>query len=98
SLAWYVALFMGLQSLTFYVILAWLPNILQAHGMSPSKAGVIFSLAEAMGILGSLLLPFLAEKVKNQQSLILALVVVEAVSLLGLTFPVIPMIIPWAML
>ncbi|MCL4164683.1 UNVERIFIED_CONTAM: hypothetical protein GTU68_010754, partial [Idotea baltica] len=31
-LAWSVALFMGLQSLTFYVVLAWLPAILQSRG------------------------------------------------------------------
>lgn len=98
SLAWQVALFMGLQSLTFYVILAWLPNILQSHGMSPSKAGMIFSLAEAMGIFGSLLLPFLAEKVKSQRSLIVGLVIIEVISLLGLTFSAIPMVTPWAML
>jgi CP family cyanate transporter-like MFS transporter len=98
SLAWQVALFMGLQSLTFYVILAWLPNILQAQGMSPSKAGLIFSIAEAMGIFGSLLFPMLAEKVQNQRYLIGAVVVIEIISLLGLIFPEIPMITPWALL
>ncbi len=97
-LAWQVALFMGLQSLTFYVILAWLPNILQAQGMSPSKAGLIFSIAEAMGIFGSLLFPVLAEKVKNQQYLIGTVVVLEVISLFGLIFPAIPLVTPWALL
>jgi CP family cyanate transporter-like MFS transporter len=98
SLAWQVAIFMGLQSLTFYVILAWLPNILQARGMSPSKAGLIFSIAEAMGIFGSLLFPALAEKVKNQQILIGAVVILEVISLLGLIFPAIPFVTLWALL
>jgi CP family cyanate transporter-like MFS transporter len=98
SLAWQVALFMGLQSLTFYVILAWLPNILQARGMSPSKAGLIFSLAEAMGIFGSLLFPVLAEKIQNQRHLITSVVIIETISLLGLIFPAIPLITPWALL
>jgi CP family cyanate transporter-like MFS transporter len=98
SLAWQVALFMGLQSLTFYVILAWLPNILQAQGISPSKAGLIFSLAEAMGILGSLLFPMLAEKIQNQRHLIILVVVIETISLLGLIFPAIPLVTPWALL
>lgn len=98
SLAWQVALFMGLQSLTFYVILAWLPEILQAQGMSPSRAGLIFSLAEAAGIFGSLLFPILAEKVQNHRLLIGVLIVLETISLLGLIFPAIPFITPWALL
>lgn len=98
TLAWQVALFMGLQSLTFYVILAWLPDIMQAQGMSPSRAGLIFSLAEAMGIFGSLSFPVLAEKVQNQRYLIIVLLIIEAISLLGLTLPAIPLITPWALL
>jgi CP family cyanate transporter-like MFS transporter len=97
-LAWQVALFMGLQSLTFYVILEWLPDIMQAQGMTPSRAGLIFSLAEAMGIFGSLSFPVLAEKVQNQRHLIIVVIVIEAISLLGLISPVIPLITPWALL
>jgi len=32
KVAWQVALFMGFQSMSFYVILAWLPAILQSRG------------------------------------------------------------------
>jgi CP family cyanate transporter-like MFS transporter len=40
-LAWQVTLFMGLQSLAYYVVLTWLPEILQevVGGMSASLAG-----------------------------------------------------------
>src|SRR5690554_2202088 len=39
NLAWKVALFMGLQSFGFYVILAWLPEILISRGFDSIYAG-----------------------------------------------------------
>ncbi len=86
SLAWQVALFMGLQSLSFYVILAWLPEILQSVGMSSSKAGWILSFTEGMGALGSLIIPALAEKLKRLHHLIWILMMMEMIGLIGLIF------------
>ncbi|HEY9576879.1 MAG TPA: MFS transporter, partial [Pseudobacillus sp.] len=42
-LAWQVTLFMGLQSLIFYVVITWLPDILQQKGMDASSAGWMLS-------------------------------------------------------
>ena len=40
ALAWQVTLFMGLHSLGYYVVLTWLPEILQEEaGMSAARAG-----------------------------------------------------------
>ena len=82
--AWQVTLFMGLQSFTFYVILAWLPEMLQSHGLNASRAGWMLSLSQGMGILGSLLIPTLAEKMKDQRILVWPLMIFEAISLGGL--------------
>src|SRR5215211_7171349 len=41
ALAWQVTLFMGLQSLTYYVTLTWLPEILQEDGISAARAGAL---------------------------------------------------------
>ena len=38
ALAWQVTLFMGLQSLAYYVTLTWLPEILQEDGMSATRS------------------------------------------------------------
>src|SRR5690606_16334391 len=38
-LAWNIALFMGLQSVLFYSLAAWLPAILQSWGMSADRSG-----------------------------------------------------------
>ncbi len=86
-LAWQVALFMGLQSLTFYVVLAWLPAILQSRGYDASFSGWMLSLCQASGILGSLTIPTLAGKKKDQRSIVLFLVLTEIIGLTGLLIP-----------
>jgi CP family cyanate transporter-like MFS transporter len=85
-LAWKVALFMGLQSFTFYVVLAWLPALLISRGYDNGFAGWMLSLSQATGILGSMLIPFLAGKQKNQRSIVAFLTTLEMLSLAGLLF------------
>ena len=87
KIAWQVALFMGLQSLAFYVILAWLPEILQDRGLSPQKAGWMLSLSQGMGVVGTIVIPTWAEKVDDQRTIVWLLMICEAVSLIGLMLP-----------
>lgn len=87
KVAWQVALFMGFQSFTFYVILAWLPAILQSRSFDASFAGWMLSLSQATGILGSLIIPVLAGNKKDQRSIVLFLFTLEIVSLIGLFLP-----------
>lgn len=84
SLAWNVALFLGLQSIAFYVILAWLPDILISKGFSSSEAGWYLSLSQVTGVLGSVLVPVIAAKKNDQRKYISALILLEAISLIGL--------------
>lgn len=84
GLAWQIALFMGLQSLTFYVVLAWLPDLLQSRGFSAVEAGGLLALSQATGILGSALVPFRAATVDNQRPIVCVLGFMEFVSLAGL--------------
>lgn len=97
-LAWQVALFMGLQSLAFYVILAWLPEILQSRGMNAQQAGWMLSLSQGMGVLGTLLIPTWAEKMKTQNSLIWGLSAIEFISIVGLMIPSAPLAGLWVSL
>lgn len=86
-LAWNVALFLGLQSLTFYVILAWLPEILQSRGLGASYAGWMLSLSQAVGILGTIIVPTWAERLADQRKIVLLLTLLESIGLLGLLLP-----------
>ncbi|MBJ2176254.1 MFS transporter [Aureibaculum sp. A20] len=86
-LAWQVAIFMGLQSLTFYVILAWLPAILISRGFDPDYAGWMLSLSQATGILASLIVPIIAGKRKDQRSIVWVLIIMEIIGIIGLMLP-----------
>lgn len=85
--AWQVALFMGFQSLTFYVLLAWLPTILQTRGVAASTSGWLLSLSQGVGILGSLVVPIWAGKQKDQRWIVLTLSAMELIAMLGLCLP-----------
>lgn len=82
--AWQVALFMGLQSLAFYVILAWLPEILQDRGLDANTAGWLLSLSQGMGVLGTIFIPTWAERLDDQRSIVWILLILEIISLSGL--------------
>ncbi len=97
-LAWQVALFMGLQSLAFYVVLAWLPEILQSRGFDAAPAGWMLSLSQGMGASGSLLIPAWAEKYEGQDRIIWVLAIMELVSLIGLMIPSAPLVWLWVSL
>ncbi|MEP0546955.1 MAG: MFS transporter [Rhodothermales bacterium] len=86
-LAWQVALFMGLQSLTFYVVLAWLPDLLQSRGLGAAEAGWMLALSQATGVLGSAVVPLWAGRRADQRGIVWALALVEAVALAGLLAP-----------
>jgi CP family cyanate transporter-like MFS transporter len=86
-LAWAVALFMGLQSLAYYVVLAWLPDLLQARGLGAGAAGGMLALSQAAGIAGSALVPLWAGRLRGQRPIIWTLGAVEAVALAGLFVP-----------
>ncbi len=86
-LAWAIAVFMGLQSLTFYVMLAWLPDLLQSRGLDPSEAGWMLALSQATGIAGSAIVPILAGRRPDQIRLILWLCAIEGLALGGLLMP-----------
>lgn len=72
-LAWQIAAFMGLQSFLFYVTISWLPEILQATGMTPEAAGWMLSFTQFIGLPASFLVPVLAEKMKSQSGLVVIL-------------------------
>lgn len=86
-LVWKMALYMGLQSLAFYVILAWLPAILIDRGFDASYAGWMLSLSQGTGILGAIIIPIWAGSRKDQRLVIVSLIIVEVIALIGLMIP-----------
>jgi CP family cyanate transporter-like MFS transporter len=66
-LAWYITLFMGLQSINFYSLTAWIPSILQSWGMEPETTGYMALWFQLIGIPASFLAPVMAAKLKSQK-------------------------------
>jgi MFS transporter, CP family, cyanate transporter len=65
-LAWQLTVFFGLQSLSFYAMLGWLPSMYRDFGASPATAGFLLSLLGLVQIPVSLVVPGLAGRARNQ--------------------------------
>jgi CP family cyanate transporter-like MFS transporter len=83
-LAWQVTLFMGLQSLAYYVTLTWLPEILRAGGMSTSRAGWMLALAQAVAIVSMFFAPVIAGRRPSQRAVVTGAVALNGAGILGL--------------
>jgi CP family cyanate transporter-like MFS transporter len=84
GLAWQVTIYMGLQSLLFYVGLAWLPSILRDDGYSATGAAAYLALYVLGGIPPSLVVPVIATRIRDQRLLAVGIAALEAAALAGL--------------
>lgn len=82
--AWAVLVFLGLQSLIFFTLIAWLPAFFQDLGYSPARSGLLLALAQLAGVPGSLIVPQLAMRSRHQVGYVAATVTLSVVGLLGL--------------
>jgi CP family cyanate transporter-like MFS transporter len=98
ALTWQVTAYMGLQSLTFYAELSWLPTMFRDRGVSAGGAGTLLALMNLGGAAGSLVIPVLAHRARNQQALIAATVAVSAAGLAGAWFAPLAGAAAWVLL
>ena len=68
-LAWQVAAFMGLQSLSYYAVLSWFPTMFRDRGMSAAHAGALLALMNLGNAVTALLIPVLAHRLSDQRKL-----------------------------
>lgn len=83
-LAWQVTLFMGLQSLGYYALVAWIPTIFQQHGVSASTAGWLLSLSGFASLPSAFGASVLASTGARARLVVIVTVVLNAVALGGL--------------
>lgn len=69
-LAWYLTVFMGLQSFLFYTILTWLPSIFIAHGINQNRASLLLGLLQLASLPTAYFIPNLASRLKKQAPLV----------------------------
>lgn len=83
KLAWWITLFMGIQSLLFYSLVAWLPSIIQSKGMSGEFAGSMALLFQLVGLPATLTIPIIAYRFKHQK---LIAITISIIYLIGMFF------------
>lgn len=86
GLAWKITIFMGLQSLNYYVSVAWLPDILLSKGWSPINAGWMLSVMQLVSIPITFLIPTAAERMKDQRLAAASGAIISFVGYAGLLF------------
>ncbi|AIF42944.1 MFS transporter [Virgibacillus sp. SK37] len=83
-LAWGVTLFMGGQSLAFYTLITWMPDMLNSIGYNPGTAGWMVFLLQAALIPTTFVVPVIAERLKNQIGLAVGTAVLFMIGFCGL--------------
>nr|WP_240763142.1 MFS transporter [Paenibacillus thalictri] len=94
-LAWQVTLFMGLQSLVFYVIITWLPEILGAQGIGPGQSGWLLSIMQLAVLPFTLAVPIIAGRMSNQRPLVYFSAVMFVIGFMGLLYGSIKLAVLW---
>jgi CP family cyanate transporter-like MFS transporter len=92
ALAWQITLFMGINSLLYYVLVGWLPSMLVSEGFSETAAGSLHGVMQLASALPGLMLAPIVNRMKEQIWIAAITGVAIAMALLG--FRVAPQ---WAM-
>ncbi|WP_326983594.1 MFS transporter [Chryseobacterium sp. MYb264] len=86
SQAWNISIFMGLQSLFYYCIMAWLPAFLTDHHMNSEDTGWVLFVIQITMLPVTFGAPIIANKMKNQKVMIIFICVLMLISTLMLAF------------
>jgi CP family cyanate transporter-like MFS transporter len=81
--AWSIAAFFGLQSMSFYSSTSWLPEILQASGISEGRAGALNGATQLVQAIPAFAVPVLAARARDQRALLTAIVCFSLTGLAG---------------
>lgn len=71
TLAWQVTGFMGAQSVMYFTMITWLPDLLIARGMTPINAGMALFYMQLISLIGTFFAPNLLLRLKQQSGVII---------------------------
>ncbi|MEN4760395.1 MFS transporter [Chryseobacterium sp. C39-AII1] len=86
SQAWNISIFMGLQSLFYYCIMAWLPAFLTDHQMNAESSGWVLFVIQITMLPVTFGAPIIAQKMKNQKAMIVFICSLLLISTLMFAF------------
>ena len=96
--AWFVTLYMGMQSFLFFSANAWLPTYLISEGMDEQTAGFMLGLSPLAGVAGSFIAPLLLNRRRDQQWLIWLSSALCIVGLVGMILTPMTGTVVWVLL
>lgn len=94
-LAWQVTLFMGIQSMVFYVLIAWLPEILKQQGIDSNQSGWYLSIMQLAMLPFTFLVPVIAGRMSSQRLLVVITTTLLLTGTLGLLYGSSDIILLW---
>lgn len=94
-LAWQVTLFMGIQSMVFYVLIAWLPEILKQQGIDSNQSGWYLSIMQLALLPFTFIVPVIAGRMSNQRLLMVITINLLLTGTLGLLYGSSNIILLW---
>lgn len=83
-LAWAVAAFLGIVSLLFYALAAWLPEIMRGQGFSPEDSGTMLSVLLTLGVPFGFAVPATAARLPDQRVLVATVAGAKVAGLAGI--------------
>jgi CP family cyanate transporter-like MFS transporter len=86
ALAWQVTLFMGLQSLSYYATISWFPTMFIDHGIGAASAGNLLALMNLGNAVTGLVIPALAQRMRDQRLLAALAVIAIMIGITGSVF------------
>ena len=98
TIAWQVSLFMGLQSMLFYVLIAWLPEILNQQGINSDQSGWLLSIMQFALLPFTFIIPVVAGRMSSQHLLVTITSGLFLTGTLGLLYGSTNLIVLWVIL
>lgn len=84
ALAWQLTLFLGINSLIYYIVIGWLPSILTTLGFSEMQAGSLHGILQLATAAPGLLVPLILPRLNDQRGIAALVALMCAAGSLGL--------------
>ncbi len=91
--AWALAMYLGLNSIVFYSLLAWMAPSYDERGWTQAEAGFLLGFSTTAQIIGALVLPRIAQRMRDRRPLYVFASGATAVGLLVIAFA--PTFLTW---
>ena len=84
--AWLVAAVFGMQSLVYYGVTTWLPDVYVERGWSEQRAGLLLAVVHGLGIPAGFVVPWFADRLGGRRRYVAAAAATMLIGVLGVQF------------